>query len=269
MTAAVDNAQNSMFPALLKYWRTMRRFSQLELAVEAEVSTRHISFLETGKATPSQSMVIRLSQTLSIPLRDQNEMLEAAGFETYYHSPSTEELLNGVVGDAIKSMLQNHDPFPMTIMDRNYEFILVNQGVRKILSLFIPSYESGHEKSLNLYDLLLNPKLMKPFVRNWENVAAKMIQRLQREILMTKDNNQLNSLLERVLAFEAMPSKWESPNFSEKASPAFSLEITKGELELSFVTTATKFNAPQSVLADELLIESYFPANEATKNFFS
>ena len=124
-------ARSDVFPALLKHWRTRRGLSQLDLAIAADVSARHVSFLETGRAQPSREMVLRLGATLNMPLRDQNAMLRAAGFEDEFPEPSVQDGLPAPIAQAIERMLAVHDPYPMILLDRRYEyFTQVNASIR-------------------------------------------------------------------------------------------------------------------------------------------
>src|SRR5579859_3587977 len=120
-----------LFPALLKHWRNRRGLSQLDLALAADVSPRHVSFLETGRAQPSREMVLRLGATLNVPLREQNGMLRAAGFGEEFPEPDLAVLPPGVAL-AIERMMQTHEPYPMTVLDRRYQLLRANQGATRL-----------------------------------------------------------------------------------------------------------------------------------------
>src|SRR5256885_14821509 len=126
-----------LFPALLRHWRTRRGLSQLDLALAADVSPRHVSFLETGRAQPSREMLLRLATTLTVPLRDQNAMLRAAGFAEEFAEPSVESGLPRGVAMAIERMLAQHEPFPLTVLDRHYRLLRANAGAMRLFTRFV------------------------------------------------------------------------------------------------------------------------------------
>src|SRR6476646_9681551 len=133
----MPRTEGSIFPALLRHHRHLRGLSQLDLAVASDVSSRHVSFLETGRAQPSREMVLRLGACLSVPLRDQNEMLRAAGFPAEFAEPSMHGGLPPFIEQAITRMMQVHEPFPMTLLDRKFDVLRVNEGGARLLSRFV------------------------------------------------------------------------------------------------------------------------------------
>src|SRR5437899_2869377 len=126
-------SETRLFPALLRHWRTRRGLSQLDLAVAGDVSSRHVSFLETGRAQPSREMVLRLGATLNVPLRDQNDMLRAAGFDEAFTEPPLDGGLSPGIARAIDRMLAQHEPYPMTVLDRRYNVLRTNEGATRLL----------------------------------------------------------------------------------------------------------------------------------------
>src|SRR5262245_11362079 len=173
------HSEARLFPALLRHWRTRRGLSQLDLALAADVSPRHVSFLETGRAQPSREMVLRLGATLDVPLRDQNSMLRAAGFSDHFAEPRLEDGLPRGVRQAIERMLAQHEPFPMVLFDRHYQLLRSNQGATCVLGRLIAD-PSAMAASPNVFAMLFDPRLVRPFVVDWERVARLMISRLHR-----------------------------------------------------------------------------------------
>ncbi|WP_114972105.1 helix-turn-helix domain-containing protein [Rhodoferax ferrireducens] len=254
---------NKLFSALLKYWRIRRDMSQLDLALVADVSARHISFLETGRASPSEEMVLRLMKALEVPVRDQNHILGAADFQSRSPEPDFEEL-DPTLDMAIVRMMQNHGPYPFTVMNAGYDIIRCNDAARTIFSQFVVN-PARLKTPVNLFELVFDPELARPFIKNWTQVGQQMIYRLQREALLSSEDGTLRALLARVLAYPDMPRAWRHPDFSLTQAPINSLTLENGALKLGFFMVVTTFLASQQVTLDELRIESYFPIDEETR----
>jgi transcriptional regulator with XRE-family HTH domain len=237
--------------------------SQLDLAVAADVSSRHVSFLETGRATPSRDMVLRLAATLAVPLRDQNEMLRAAGFPEEFAAPPLDGGLPRGVSLAIERMLAQHEPYPMTVLDRRYDVLRVNEGGARLLSRFVAEPSAAGAR-VNVFAMLFDPRLARPFVVGWERVAHAMIARLHRETLARPGDAELNGLLRSLFEQPNVPESWRQPDFESPNEATLTLRLRRGGLEVAFLTTMTVFSAPQNVTLEEIAIESYFPLDEET-----
>jgi transcriptional regulator with XRE-family HTH domain len=257
--------EGSIFPALLRHHRHLRGLSQLDLAVASDVSSRHVSFLETGRAQPSREMVLRLGACLAVPLRDQNELLRAAGFPAEFDEPSALTELPPFVEQAIARMMKVHEPFPMTLVDRKFDVLRANGGGTRLLARFVA------EPALlgplpNAYRLLFDPRLARPFIEDWSKIAHALIARLHRETLLHPTNTALASLLRSLFEYPDVPEAWRQPDFSEPNQPALVLRLRRDRLSLAFLTTLTSFNAPGNVTLEEIAIESYFPLDRATED---
>jgi transcriptional regulator with XRE-family HTH domain len=252
-----------LFPALLKYWRGRRGLSQLDLALAAEVSSRHVSFLEIGRAQPSAEMVLRLASALDVPLRDQNELLRAAGHEPRFAEPSLGEV-PPPIERALERMMAQQEPYPLTVLSATYDVLRANQAAVALLSRFVA--EPQHlPASRNVFTLLFDPRLVRPFVVDWDRLARLMVARLHREVLAHRERGALGRLLEEVFQYPDVPKSWRDPDFSTGDGAVLEVRFRRDDLELAFLTTVTAFNAPRNVTLDELRIESYFPLDEATK----
>ncbi|MES2934401.1 MAG: helix-turn-helix domain-containing protein [Pseudomonadota bacterium] len=254
---------DQLFCALLKYWRGRRGYSQLDLALAADVSARHISFLESGRAQASADMVLRLMSTMSVPLRDQNHVLRAAGFAARFPDPGL-DLIPAAVELAIEQMMRQQAPFPLTVLNADYDIVRCNDAATAVFSHFVAEPDRL-TNPLNLFDLIFDPHLSRPFVNNWPIVARHMVARLHREALQYGDDARRWALLERVLQYPAVPASWRQPDFSTESAPTLNIELQRDGLRLGFLTTLTVFSAPQQVTLDELRIESYFPLDDATR----
>src|SRR5579883_2458180 len=171
-----------LFSALLRHWRTRRGLSQLDLAIAADVSSRHVSFLETGRAQPSREMVLVLAAALDVPLRDQNVLLDSAGFPPAFDEPALDGGMPHAVGLAIDRMLAHHEPFPMVVLTRTYDMLRANAAAARLLAAMVRDPAALGDPP-NLMRALFDPRLARPFVGDWERTARLLLSRLHRESL--------------------------------------------------------------------------------------
>ncbi len=237
--------------------------SQLDLALAADVSARHVSFLETGRAQPSREMVLRLGATLGVPLRDQNELLRAAGFAGEFSEPGVDAELSAGVARALERMLAQHEPFPMTLLDRHYDVLRMNRGATSLLGRFVVD-AGAIEARPNVFALLFDPGLARSFIVDWPRVAHALVARLHRETLSRPEDAGLGALLRSLFEYPDVPESWRQPDFGAPNDATLTLRLRRDDLELAFLTTLTVFSAPQNVTLEELRIESYFPLDDAT-----
>lgn len=240
--------------------------SQLDLAVAADVSGRHVSFLETGRAQPSREMVLRLAVTLGLGLRDQNELLIAAGMPAQYAESDLDGAFDAGVARVIDRMLEQQEPFPMLVMNRHHDVIKLNDAGGRLLLRFIQDPSALGERP-NVMRVLFDPRLMRPFVLDWERLARYMLVSLQREALARPEDDELRALITEVLRYPGVPSDWHLPDLSTPIAPTVTFAIARDGVRLAFLTTLTVFNAPLDVSLQELRLESYFPADPETEQF--
>ncbi|MFN3197677.1 MAG: helix-turn-helix domain-containing protein [Bradymonadia bacterium] len=253
-----------LFPALLKYWRGQRGVSQLDLALTAGISARHVSFMETGRAKPSEDMVFTVCEALDVPLRARNALLQAAGFEIAYAEPSIDEVLSGPIGEAVERMMAHHEPFPMIAMDRHYNMLRANAGALRLISRFLPNPERLGPRP-NVVEILFDPEMVRPFVADWQKMGRALMTRLHRDALRRPDDDEVRALIERLLAFPDVPESFRHPDFGQPSGAAFNLRFRRDDVEMAFLTTVTRFAAPQNITLEELQIESYFPLDDETR----
>lgn len=254
-----DKSQGRMLPALLKHFRRARGLSQLDLASAAEVSPRHLSFLETGRAKPSREMVLRIGVTLGLSLRDQNALLSSAGFSETFRETEVSELPEHI-RRALERMMQVHDPYPLIVFDANYDLIMMNRGAATLLKAMVPKLA---RTPINVLELSFDPEGLRPFVENWEHSASHLLQRVAREHLQS-GREALGLLLSRLLAYPDVPASLRTLDLTQTLEPVFDVRFRFQGQSFSFLTTLTCFNAPQDVTLDELRIESYYPLDDAT-----
>ena len=265
LTSMTNRSRERVFAALLKYWRGHRGMSQLDLSLVAEVSSRHISFLETGRSNPSPEMVLLLAEALDVPMRDTNELLRAAGFEPRFSEPDIDELLSGSLGTAVDTMLSHHEPFPMMVVDRLYNIVRLNGGGSGLFA--IAGIDTTVSEPVNVLSVLFDPA-NRELIGNWAQIASALLRRLQREVFHRPHDQALNELLSELLDTPDVPQNWRQPDLSEPDEPMLPVEFRAGDLSLKFLTTITEFNAPQNVTLEELRIESYFPVDEQTRELW-
>jgi len=250
---------------LLKYWRSRHGQSQLDLALAAGVSARHISFLESGRAKPSQEMVLRLMSSLEVPLRDQNEAMLAAGFSALFLEPELDSI-SPAIDWAVERMLQQQEPYPLTLLSADYRILKSNQAARRVFARFVAAPERLIEP-LDMYSLLFDPRLAQPFVVDWPRLARHLLARLHRETLQSRGDSRLSALLERTLGFPNVEPAWRHPDLGASVDSALNVWLRRDGVTIGFMTTLTAFSAPRLVTLEELRIESYFPLDEPTRTW--
>lgn len=242
----------------LKLWRQRRRLSQLALACEAEISTRHLSFLETGRAQPSRDMILHLSEALAIPLRERNAILLAGGFAPVYAARALDDPALEAARAAIDLVLAGHEPYPALAVDRHWTLAAANRAVAPLLQGVAPSLLTG---AVNILRLALHPEGLAPRIVNFGEWRHHLMTRLRAQIEASADET-----LEGLYAeFESYPAPKETrARTSEAPAIAVPLILRTEQGELSFISTITVFGTPVDVTLSELAIESFFPADRRT-----
>ncbi|MGF6178541.1 helix-turn-helix domain-containing protein [Ensifer sp. 4252] len=249
----------------LKEWRGHRRMSQLDLAVAAGISTRHLSFLETGRSKPSEGMILRLASVLDIPARDQGTLFSAAGFRPRMTTRPASGLdaMPPAVANAIRLILARHDPYPGLVLDHEYTLLIVNPA----LAALAVSADVPFNPGQNFLDAFLSSENVRSLVVNWEAAAADLVQRVRTEAWLQGPRSRLGKRLERLAADPAVKRAVENYPDTDRL-PVLPVELRVGPVNLSFITTLQTFGSTQDALVEGVLIESFFPADEETKNFF-
>jgi transcriptional regulator with XRE-family HTH domain len=242
--------------SLLRDWRQRRRLSQLELALDADVSARHLSFVETGRSRPSASMVLHLAERLEVPLRERNRMLLAAGHAPAFQSHDLDEPPMAPVRAAIDLILAGHDPYPALVVDRAWEMIAANRAVSLLTADVAPHLL---EPPINVLRVSLHPDGVAPRIANLAEWRMHLLDRLRRQIAATGDPA-LVALLAELETYPAPPAPEHDPG----QAIAVPLRLHGPDGELAFISTVATFGTAVEVTASELAIESFFPADDAT-----
>lgn len=249
---------------LLREWRHRRRLSQLDLAVHAEVSARHISFVETGRSVPSRELVIHLSERLDVPLRDRNSMLLAAGYAPLYRQTALEADEMVPVRDALDRIVIGHQPYPAVVVDRHWDLVVANDGARAILT---PGVDPELlDPPINVLRATLHPRGMAPRIANLAEWAEHLIERLERQIAVTGAKD----LIELAAELRSYPGIASPARPTDVASRLFvPLVLECDGAQLSLVSTIATFGTALDVTIAELAIESFFPIDAATRTYLA
>ena len=264
----VAGDQQPSFGQLLKNTRGARRLSQLQLAVEADVSQRHLSFLESGRALPSREMVIQLARALELPLRERNRLLVSAGFAGIYPTRKLEAADMQPVRAALELLLAHHEPFPAIVVDRAWNLFMANAAVPKVFGalgdLDAMFRRVCGARPPNVLALLFHPEGMQPYIRNFDEVAVPLLVRTAREAI---EHPHVQQVLDEVLQYPTVPARWRSLDLSRSANPlpVLPTEFAVGDLCLKVFSMMTTFGTPLDVTTDELRVEAFFPADAASE----
>lgn len=266
-----DNSA-SLFSSMIKKWRKLRKISQLDLSLDAGVSQRHISFLESGRAQPSKQMVLCLSEALSLSLREQNLLLHAAGFTYSFKERQLDDAEMKSVQHALTLSLTHHEPYPAIVVDRNWNLVMKNNAADKLISIFGDPETFWHKVDpsgeKNTYRMTFHPQGLQAFIKNWDDLARHLLHRLQLEVNADPTNEKLNNLLSDVSAMSGVSSDNVHSLNSYSTTPVLPMEMGNEHFTLKLFSMISSFGTAMDVTAEELKIETFFPADEFTTQFF-
>jgi transcriptional regulator with XRE-family HTH domain len=258
-TATARRPAPPPFGDCLRHWRQHRRLSQLDLANEADISTRHLSFVETGRSQPSREMVLRLAERLDVPLRERNALLVAAGYAPMYRERPLDDPALSAARQAVELILKSHEPYPALAVDRHWNLVAAN---RMLPHLLIGAHASLTQPPVNVLRLSLHPQGLASKIVNLAQWRSHLFERLRQQVQATGDSG-LASLAEELRGYPA-PSE-ESPHLEgEHLGVAMPLQFRTDAGVLSFISTTTIFGTPVDVTLQELALETFFPADAAT-----
>ncbi|MEM8814683.1 MAG: helix-turn-helix transcriptional regulator [Pseudomonadota bacterium] len=266
----MPNASQQDFQTVCREWRQYRKLSQLELALAADVSQRHVSWLETGKSVPSREMVIRLSEAMQVPLRERNRLLQSAGYASVYGESQLDEPAMAPILDALNLVLDHHEPLPAMVVDRSWNVRKANRSADRLLRFAGVSEDMlariGGGEELNVALLTVHPEGLRGYISNWVQAAPAFVRRLRSEAIAS-GNAELKERFARYIELAGPMPENEPANGN--LLPVLPLELDMNGLKLSMFSVISTFGTPQDITTDELRIEAFYPTDDATKRFFT
>jgi transcriptional regulator with XRE-family HTH domain len=250
---------------LLRYWRDVRGVSQLDLSLDAGISQRQISFIESGRSVPGRETLLTLAQTLEVPLRERNALLLAAGYAPVYsEAPWNAQEMQSVTR-ALERVVRQHEPFPAIVMDRHWNVLMTNDAAPRFFDCFIDM--DAREGPRNMLHLMFDPRGMRPFVADWDSVSRSLLQRVYRESVGHAVDDGTSRLIDELLAYPDVPRDWKTHHGSSAASamPVIPMGFVSEGVVLRYFSMVTTVGAPQNVAAQELRLECMFPADDETE----
>jgi transcriptional regulator with XRE-family HTH domain len=254
------------FPLLLRAHRTRRHWSQEDLALEADVSPRHLSCLETGKAKPSREMVLQLAQVLELDLRERNALFVSAGFAACYPATPLDGAAMAPVSRAVELLLAQQEPYPALLIDGCWNVLRASAAARRLLDAFLDPRETPPAIAQNLVRATLHPAGLRRHVVNWPEVGALLLERLERAAHAHPADERRRALLEEVSAYPEIPRVRRGTPAT--GVPVAMVHLRRGDAELRLFTLLTSIGTPLDVTAEDLTVESLFPIDEVTERWF-
>jgi transcriptional regulator with XRE-family HTH domain len=249
--------------ALLRHWRSLRGMSQLDLACEAASTPRYVSFVETGRSSPSRQMVVRLARALDVPLRERNELLLAAGFAPLYSREAIDSPRLQRVETALTSMLAQHEPLPAVVMDRGWNLQRANDGaVRLFTRLFAPA---PMPDAANVLRLVIEPGPVRDRITNWDEVVPALVERARREAVGGVYDPATAELVATLRSRPDVAPLLTEPDLGAALVPVVDLRFDVDGVELSFFSVVSTIGTPIDVTAQELRVEAFFPSDDVTR----
>jgi len=262
---STEQLSNKDFKRHLRYWRKAARVSQMELALNCELSTKHLNQLENGKTIPTRETVLKLTNSLKLSFKNTNGMLLAAGLSPEFKSTELNSDAMSFTRYAIERTIEQNNPYPALVTDPGGELIFLNEGALKTLGFLVSTEILS--KYQNVYEMFFSEDGFKPFIKNWEETGSAILNHLQQEILAIPPGQKGYDLITRLERDNKLPENWREVVKEEEESSIFSFHFRKGEIDLRFFSTYTTFGTPRDIALQEIRIESFFPADEKTKKF--
>ena len=256
----VQSRRISAVGELLQQWRRTRNMSQLALALEANVSSRHVSFVETGRAQPSRDMVLQLAAALDVPLRERNALLLAAGYAPLYRESTLDTPELGAVSRALNAILAKQDPYPAVAMNRRWDILTTNAAATRFFSHVLGGMTEG---PANVVRMMFDPALLRPYVVDWATTAEALVRRIHRESLGGGRDDITATLLEEVLRYPDVPRRWTQ--LDAPLVPVIPVTFEKDGRRFAFFSAVTTLGTPQDITLEELRIECFYPLDDATE----
>jgi len=257
-----DSVAVGHFSSLLRHWRYVRRLTQIELAGDANVSARHLCFLETGRAQPSREMVQLLGNALDLPLEERNALHVAAGFMPPYGDQGLAADNLQHVRQALDFILRQQEPYPGIVIDGRWDVRIRNEASGRVFKTFWEAYEMESDLADNAMHVVFHPKGLRQFIVNWDGFAGQLIQMLHREV--AHGSRIAAQLIDEIMTYPGLPAEWRLPRNPASSSPVMTMQLAKGDFRLAFFSTFTTLAMPTDAALQKLKIECFYPADSAT-----
>ncbi|MCB8879453.1 helix-turn-helix transcriptional regulator [Acidisoma cellulosilytica] len=261
----VSASGQSEVGALLRTWREVRGKSQLDLALDTGVSQRHISFIESGRSSPSRQKLTEIAEGLDIPLRERNALLLAAGYAPIYSQSGLDAPEMASITTVLRRVLRQHEPFPAVVMDRYWNVVMTNDAAPRFFGTFIDM--DARPKPRNLLHLMFDPDGMRPFIADWESVSQSLLARVYRESIGRVLDEKTKALLAALRAYADVGQ--ETLLSPSPVLPMVPIGFVQDKRVLNYFSMITTVGTPQTIAAEELRIECMYPADEATEAYHS
>lgn len=265
-----DTHRHHSVGTLLRRWRGARHVSQLTLAAQAELSSRHLSFIESGRARPGREALLRMAEALDLPMRARNELLIAAGYAPLFRESPLHTLPQDGIPAVLQHLLNQQEPFPAMVADRSWNVITCNAAMVRMSRAFIDgaSYRAAGEAARNAMKQIFDPRLLRPWVQNWSEVAREILLRLHHESADAVVGAPAAALLDELLRYPDAPAlRGSHPGLAPNA-PAMTVSLRRGDLQVRYVSMLSTFGTPQDVTLQELRIKLFYPADAESAEVF-
>lgn len=257
-------AESAPVGTLLREWRAARHLSQLDLALAANLSSRHLSCIETGKSQPGRDVLARLADTLDMPLRERNALLLAAGYAPHFPESALDAPALARIDQAIDAILAQQEPYPAFLINRHWDVLRANGAAERVNHFALDGRASVHTNILRQF---FDPADLRAAIANWEEVAGALIQHLHERVSAAPNDRTARALLDELLSYPGVPTRWRFRDLSVVPSPLLTTALRRDEVTLRFFSTITTFAMPRDITLDELHIECCFPADEETARY--
>jgi transcriptional regulator with XRE-family HTH domain len=261
-----EKSSTGQLGVLLRHWRDARGKSQLDLSLDACVSQRHISFIESGRSVPGRQLLLDLAQALDVPLRERNDLLLAAGYAPVYSEAAWNSDEMHSVTKALERMLRQHDPYPAIVMDRYWNVLTANDAAPRFFNCFIDM--AARKTPRNILHLMFDPAGMRPFIANWDQLAPGLLRRVAREAVGGVMDQATSELVNALMAYDDVAPEWQPPTARAQSTdtlPVLPLTFVKDGVVLNYFSMVSTVGTPQTIAAQELRVECMFPADEVTE----
>jgi transcriptional regulator with XRE-family HTH domain len=263
MNASPKGHQANDLRNLLRHWRQVRRSSQLDVALRAGISQRHLSFIESGRSVPSRETLLLLAGALDIPLRDRNPLLLAAGYAPMFSETAWDSKEMQAVTKALSRMLRQHEPYPAIVMDRYWNVLMTNDAAPRFFGHFVDL--GALEQPRNVLRMMFDPRGMRPFIANWDTIAPSLLERAYRESVGPIVDEKTKTMIAELRAYSEVSTPPPEERHASAPWPVIPLSISSEAGVLNYFSLVTTVGTPNAIAAQELRLECMFPADEETE----